>query len=995
MPGFWRKCRLTFRFFRLLVWGVVLLGLCAFAWFDFVGLPGFLKTRLVTALHERGVALEFSRMRLRPVHGLVCDNVRIGGAEKAGNPLLLAGAVQVRLDFSALFRRRVQINGLVLRAGQLEFPISSGNVFAFTNLETELHFETDDSWFLDRFHAELRGIKIDLSGTLAHAPDARNWPIFSGGNKGAALSNQLLQAISQKLAQISFSAPPQLKVKLSGDARDFHSLAFNLTAAIPGARSPWFVARDFQLTTTLTASGAVPANFEPAWDFWTNLQPFQVTWAMHAAELSAIKIKAETVVCAGSWHSPELVLNQVAARFGSGGVAASANLDVATRQLTFTNNSTLDLNKIVSLLPEEIRLQLAQVSWNLAPLARLGGMIALPAWSRRDWNWNNDLAAATQLQGELAVTNGMIGRQPLDYLCSHLIYSNFVWQVKDLQVAHQQTMLDLNGRIDERTKEFFSQVRGEIDAATLKPFLPETNVQRLQFSKTLHLSLAANGRLDDLGQTAGIGCLAVTNFYVDGVKLDFAKADFSISNQVWFLQDLVVAQQPTQLHLSGRVNPATKSFAARLQGAFDSASLLPFLKTDSAVRGFHWLAFHEPLVMDVAAQGDFLSLDHLFATGHIALANFAIRDQSVDYLTADLVYSNWMATFLHPYLSRAAGAEKFSAESVAVDIAGQRLFFTNGIGNVEPMVVGRAIGPKTAKAMEPYHFLAIPTARVNGCVPLRHKNGDVVNDDADLNVDIIGTTPFRWMKFQTPAITGTIHWLANDLIITNVISECYGGEAHGWAGFDLQTPGDGTDFNFFVAGTNVDFHRMGMALWSPTNQLEGSVSGAVTVTRANSDYWRTWNGFGALKLRDGMLWDVPVFGLVSPVLNTVSPGFGNSRAKDAAGEFLMTNGIIWTGSLVIRTPMMRLDYDGTVDLQEKVNARVTAQLLRNTPLVGPILSLLFSPFSKAFECEVTGTLGDPKVAPVYVPDLLLVPLHPFRSVEIFFAPTPVTPPAGK
>ena len=144
-----------------------------------------------------------------------------------------------------------------------------------------------------------------------------------------------------------------------------------------------------------------------------------------------------------------------------------------------------------------------------------------------------------------------------------------------------------------------------------------------------------------------------------------------------------------------------------------------------------------------------------------------------------------------------------------------------------------------------------------------------------------------------------------------------------------------------------------------------------------------------------MLWDVPVFGLVSPVLNTVSPGFGNSRAKDAAGEFLMTNGIIWTGSLVIRTPMMRLDYDGTVDLQEKVNARVTAQLLRNTPLVGPILSLLFSPFSKAFECEVTGTLGDPKVAPVYVPDLLLVPLHPFRSVENFFAPTPVTPPAGK
>jgi hypothetical protein len=55
MPGFWRQCRIAFRCVRFAVWAAVLLVLAAFAWFNVVGLPGFLKTRLVTALHQRGV----------------------------------------------------------------------------------------------------------------------------------------------------------------------------------------------------------------------------------------------------------------------------------------------------------------------------------------------------------------------------------------------------------------------------------------------------------------------------------------------------------------------------------------------------------------------------------------------------------------------------------------------------------------------------------------------------------------------------------------------------------------------------------------------------------------------------------------------------------------------------------------------------------------------------------------------------------------------------
>jgi hypothetical protein len=130
-----------------------------------------------------------------------------------------------------------------------------------------------------------------------------------------------------------------------------------------------------------------------------------------------------------------------------------------------------------------------------------------------------------------------------------------------------------------------------------------------------------------------------------------------------------------------------------------------------------------------------------------------------------------------------------------------------------------------------------------------------------------------------------------------------------------------------------------------------------------------------------LIWDIPLFGILSPVLNAVSPDLGNSRATDAAAVFAITNGVIFSDSLEINTAMTRLQYGGTVDLRENVNARVTAQLLHNLWIVGPLISTIFTPVTKVFEYKVTGTLQNPKKEPVYVPKLLFLPLHPIRTFE--------------
>jgi hypothetical protein len=422
------------------------------------------------------------------------------------------------------------------------------------------------------------------------------------------------------------------------------------------------------------------------------------------------------------------------------------------------------------------------------------------------------------------------------------------------------------------------------------------------------------------------------------------------------------------------------------------------LITTNAARGFRLLSFRQPVSLLLDVTGNLRNFAALYATGRVVATDFAIRDQWVDSLTTTLTYTNLTAEFYHPQMSRAEGAEGFAAEKVTLDLAGQKLFLHGAAGHVTPMAVGRAIGPKTAEAMEPYHFLTIPEATADGCIPLKNVNGDLVTDDADIWFHVVGTAPFRWLRFQTPAISGAIHWLANNLILTNVQAECYGGSAQGWGIFNVQTPGDGTDFSFFMEGTNVDFNAMGRALWSPTNQLRGSLTGSLMVTSANSSDWRSWNGYGHVQLHNGLLWDAPVFGIMSSILNTLTPGLdmGNSRATDAAGRFIMTDGVIFTDSLEIRSLTMRLDYVGTVDLQENVSARAQAQLLRNTPVLGSFFSLVLTPVSKVFECGITGTLDQPKITPVYIPfsKVLTAPLHPFRTVQGLFS-SPITNNIGR
>jgi len=395
----------------------------------------------------------------------------------------------------------------------------------------------------------------------------------------------------------------------------------------------------------------------------------------------------------------------------------------------------------------------------------------------------------------------------------------------------------------------------------------------------------------------------------------------------------------------------------------------------------------EPLVFTVNAAGNVLAPQNITATGRLCLTNFAVRGQTIESLDTDVVCTNRVLSFLRTQAFRSLASQTLTADSITLDFNQHMIFFTNGFSTFEEMVIPRAIGPKTARTVEPYQFLAPATARIHGQFPLRDINSGRDLAGTDLTFEVIRGAPWRWTKLEATNVTGTIRWLGQYLVLTNITAGAYGGEAKGHAYFDFRPVGYGCDFDFAFTATNIDVHQLATGLsGSKTNKLEGTLHCSATIISGNSQTWKSWNGYGRGQLYDGLLWNIPIFGLISPVLNTIAPGLGNSRATDASVAFGMTNGVAYTDSLVILTKTMRLQYVGSLDLQQNVNAYATAQLLRNTWVVGPVVSMVLWPVSKVFECRVTGQVTDPKIAPV------IFPFHPWKRFEEMFTGPQTAPP---
>jgi hypothetical protein len=974
---------MLFRWLRIAVLLLILALLSAGTYLNRIGLPDFLKRPLVEKLRARGVDLEFARLRLRWYRGIVAENVRFGRAEATNSPRFTLREVEVRLNHQALARLQLQVDSLALSHGRLVWPIAQANqasrALTVDDITAQLRFVPNDEWALDDFHANFAGVRFELAGNVTNASSVRDWPFLRTKQPApSAFWQERLRRFADALEQIHFVSPPDLRLAVSGDARDLQSFTVRLALNAPGAETPWGKLNHGYLTARLFPA---TSNGFSRVELSLKAADMQTQWA-NASELDST---LRLVSTAGQTNVVDADLSLQAAS------VKTPRAD--TTNVEFTAHWIHSLTNAIPLSGNgDLRAATAFTRWGRVKDLQLAAHLATPtnvSPANASWAWWTNIQSyaldwecrLTQFQSE-KINGGRI-------LCTG------AWRSPELAITalHAELYsgaLDAKAHLDVGTRAASFNLASDFDVQKISPLLTErARIWLATFSWSQPPKLTGSGsgilpawtnrqpdwrenieptlRLDGEFQAAG-GAYR-------GVSVSSARSHFSYSNMCWRLPDLIVQRPEGRLELAYQENDRTKDYHWRIRGTFDPRALRPLLSTNE-LRGLDYFTFISPPVLDGEMWGRFFEYDCIGFRTRVVLTNFTFRGESASSLETSVGYTNRFLEFIEPRLLR--GTQVVTAAGVGVDFKAQRAYITNGFSDTDPQTVARAIGPKVGHALEPYRFTQPPLAHVNGYAPLKGSR------DADLRIDVDGG-PFEWWKFKIPRISGDVHWLGEHVVLTNVQAAFYGGAAAGSAGFDFTPEKPGTDFRLAAVVTNMDLQQLMGDLSTRTNHLEGRVSGELLITNANSTDWRTVDGRGRVQLRDGLIWEIPIFGLLSPVLDSIVPGLGSSRVNEGSARFIITNGVIYSDTLEMRSPTMRLEYAGAVDLQQRVDARVTAELLRDTWVVGRVISLALWPVSKLFEYKITGTLAQPKSDPVYMlPKLLLLPLHPIRTVEGLF-----------
>ena len=986
-----RRCRVAFRACRITVLVLVLALVVLGAYLNEVGLPDFLKRPLQTELRARGLDLQFSRLRLRWNRGVVAEDVQFGGTQAESNaPQLSLKEVEVKFDHAALARFHVRIDRLILEQGRLLWPVPETNGPArqleATNIQAQLRFLTNDQWELDHFTAAFAGAQLEVSGSVTNASQLQSWKVFQpqpGTVPG--LFEERLRQFADTLDRLKFAAPPELTVRFDGDARDPQTFGGSVSLKAPGAETPWGKLTRGELSAWLTPPGAATNQYQAD----VELRAVEAVTGVGRVRNLKMRLHAEP-----EENLTNVIQARVEASAGelitkwaqvSGGTLHAEWTHALTNWIPQSGNVELELTNARI---DRANAGALELSARLNPPDAAGAPATDERWSwwaafapySFDWNCRlKDIHAEDPAAGvfefkelacggfwrapELTLTNAHaeLYRGKVD---AHATL-NVVTRAATFAGTEDFDVLKVEPLLTEGARRWMEQYTWETPPlvhAAGGVILPEwTNKQpdwRGEVRPTLWLS----------------GDVAAGNGGFRGVPVDSASLHFYYTNMLWTVPDLVAERPEGKLLLSDESNDRTERFHFHINSTLDPKALRGLVPPE-AQPVMDWVIFTQPPVVEAEIWGHWHELDSIGVAAHVAVTNFALRGESATRVEANVRYTNEFITLTDGRLE--TGERYATADGFGVDIAGRRGFVTNGFSTIEPRAFFHVVGGKVAKVMEPYQFSEAPTVHADGTIPFAE---DVM---PDLHFQVDGG-PFHWLLFNVAHISGNVDWVGKHLALTNVDSEFYQGRLKADAAFDF-TPVDGAYFAFNVAVTNTSLQQLMADVSVKTNKLEGLLTGNLNITSAYTENSSNWMGRGQVNLRDGLVWEIPVFGIFSPVLDKVSPGLGESRAKKASATFTILNSVIYSDDLEIQAPVLEMLYRGTVDFKGRVNATLEAQLFRQLPLgVGTVVNTVFKPLTWLFQYKVTGTLSDPKSEPQFpvarFPLMLFNPMQSLRDL---------------
>lgn len=284
-----------------------------------------------------------------------------------------------------------------------------------------------------------------------------------------------------------------------------------------------------------------------------------------------------------------------------------------------------------------------------------------------------------------------------------------------------------------------------------------------------------------------------------------------------------------------------------------------------------------------------------------------------------------------------------------------------GESTIPPKPLIRMIGIFPGEVMDPWRFEGPVSMVAKGCSSYNSYS------NVDFEVTFEGRN------------TGVGEFLAQDCAFTmrmfgetNTVSDLrgklYGGEFLGSAVLVVPPWGSTNDIAYSIDAKlkDADFEKVMKSLTREKREYSGQLSGRARLQgwlgKANID---KTTGQAAVKIRDGKVYMMPVFGGLSTAMAKIVPGLDFVlRQSDATAELEIGNGKIHTDKVLVEGDVLSLNGHGDYFLDGRLDFNAQVKLMKEHTFVAKIVGLITYPLSKLFEFRVRGTLAQPRWYPV-------------------------------
>lgn len=905
MPRRANKKKRFFSQLLLALFAVVALTAATVAgWLYLVGLPAWAQRRLAAELERSGLTASYQRLRLDFRRGIVAENVhfRFRGSAQAEGE---TREMIIGIRPTNWLRNQLVTESLTLSNASFwaTVPPSKEKV-RVERASARARLASDGMIDLDALHATVMGVQFRARGYLV--PPRKRLP----------LPSPPAQPPRQQQGASAQETPSEHR----------ENVVDQILRAV----------QETQFATPPRLS----VEFHGDWND-PGRSGFRADFSCGAARRGDWAVKSLTASV--RLEEQVVLIESLRAEVFDGAVEAGGRYDLASAAFAVRVKSDADLAQAKSLLPKEWR----ELVEPLTPHSRLklDALVRTEAIAPRDpiVEGRVELGAfaykelkAQSAEGEIELTKERL-------------------RLRDLRLAVADG--EVRGEYEQQlaTGEFVAKIESTAQIEPLEPLLPKNPrnfVSQFRFGpEAPRLSGEARGNWRNPETIEVTGHLELKDFTFRTVPISRFVGDARISDGYGTVSNIVLTRPEGEARGTYRAGLTNNLFTIQFDSRIDPHALKPVLERE-AREFIDRFEFEQPPRVVGKMSGHWYDIHQLQFDGFVESGPLKINGVPFARAATKIQHAHDRSHLTEMILKRDEGEIRGSA-LYDYDHPWAEVKLTS---SADPHAVAGMFGPHAAETLEPYQFGAPPQLEMEGRLDFRESGG------TDLRVKITGQK-FRYWKFMAEEVRTLLTIKDRVLTLQDFDSVFYGGRLHGAAEFQLES--SPLQFRADVNVRESELRDILEAMTGARSEVRGLLSGKFHF-QATTEGSQSIEGAGRASVKDGLIWEVPLFGVVSKAVSTVLPAFGYSRATDAKMTFVVSRGTLRTEDLIIDAGTTRLSYRGGYDLQKGgLDMDVEAHLLGSTRI--GFLGWVFKPLTKLFEFHVHGTLAEPRLRPLYLP----------------------------